>query len=97
MVGTVQQQEVQIEDITGQQEYGMEEEEQEVRPSSAPTKKKGKQSIQRSSCKKLKVLIVLPCILEGVHSTTGLLGCVDRLRYAYHDVSNTKKFPEFTQ
>jgi hypothetical protein len=75
----------------------MEEGEEEVGPSNMPTKRKGKQPIQRSPHKHPEVSIVLPCIPEGVQATAGLLGCIDKLRYADHDVSDTGKFPEFMQ
>jgi hypothetical protein len=32
-----------------------------------------------------------------VHATLSLLGCIERLIYIYHDVSDTNKFPEFAQ
>jgi len=51
----------------------------------------------RSPRKQPDTSIVLPCIPEGVPATPTLLGCIERLRYADHDVSDTKKFLEFVQ
>jgi hypothetical protein len=61
-----QQEKILIEEIMMQQDSGREEEEekmyQEVGPSSAPGKGKGKQLVLESSCKKPEVTMVLPCI-----------------------------------
>jgi hypothetical protein len=58
---------------------------------------KGNNPFMRSPCKQPEASIVLPCIPEGVQATPGLLGCIEKLRYADHDVSDTRKFPEFAQ
>jgi hypothetical protein len=85
----VQQEEVQIEDITRHSESGTEEGEQEAGPSSA-SKEERETTHSEILAQAPEVPIVLPHIPEGVHATTGLLGYVDKLRYADHDVSDTE-------
>jgi hypothetical protein len=51
MVGSTQQEEVKIEDIIEQSNFGMKEGEEEVGPSSATKKRKGENPNQRSPCK----------------------------------------------
>jgi hypothetical protein len=62
-----------------------------------PAQRKGKHPIARSPRKQLDALIVLSCIPHGVQATPSLLGCIERLWYAYHDVFDNNKFPEFAQ
>jgi hypothetical protein len=78
MVGSTQQEEVQIEDITGKPESGGEDREPEVGTSSAPVKRKGKQPIARSPCKHPDASIVLPHS-RGVQAMPNLLGCMERI------------------
>jgi len=89
---------VQVEYVIGKPKSDMEEEEeshQEVGTSTATENKRGKQPIQRSLRKKEEVAITLPCIQEGVTILPNILGCVEKLRYAYHDGTNRDKFHEF--
>jgi hypothetical protein len=81
-----------LEDIMGKPESGWEGE-LEVGTSSTPTQRKGKQPIMWSPCKQPDASIILPCIPEGVQATPSLLGCIERIRYTNHDVSDTKKIP----
>jgi hypothetical protein len=69
----------------------------EAGTSSQPSQRKGKQPITRSPCKHTATSIVLPRITEGVHTTTNLLGCVEKLWYSDHDVTDVDKFREFSK
>jgi hypothetical protein len=69
----------------------------EVGTSSQPLEKKGKHEAPMSLCKQDTTVIVLLCILEGVHIIENMLGHVEKLWYSYHDVTDTEKFPEFTK
>jgi hypothetical protein len=94
----VHREKIQVEEITGKQESGAEEEEeekmcQEVGPSRAPTKGKGKQTVHRSPHKQPEVTLVLPCIPTGVQVLPDFLGCIDKLCYVDHDVKDRDKFP----
>jgi hypothetical protein len=41
--------------------------------------------------------IVLPCIMEGVCIAGNLLGHMEKVRYLYHNVTDTNKFLEFSR
>jgi hypothetical protein len=60
-----------------------------------PIRINGKKPIMHTPLKQPDTTIVLPCIREGVKATPTLLGCVERLIYSDHDVSDTRKFLEF--
>jgi hypothetical protein len=62
-----------------------------------PSTEKGETTHRASPRKQPDASIILPCIPEGVQATPSLLGCIERLRYTDHDVSDTNKFPEFVQ
>jgi hypothetical protein len=51
--------------------------------------------VQISPCKHKEVTLTLPCILEGVNIPPRILGCVAKMRYAYHDITDKDKYPEF--
>ena len=47
-----------------------------------------------SQCKQLEVMVTLPCILEGVTVLCNIVGCVEKIRYSCHDVTDKEKFQE---
>jgi hypothetical protein len=51
--------------------------------------------MHRSSCKQEEIPITLPHIPEGVKIFPKILGCIEKMRYADHDVAERDKFPEF--
>jgi hypothetical protein len=93
MVRFVQQEEGQVEDITGQPKSGMEEREPEFGTSIASVRRKEKKLIVWSPCKKNDVSIVLHHIPKGVQATPTLLACTERLVHLDHDVADTIKLP----
>jgi hypothetical protein len=89
---------VQVEDVTGEPKLDSKSEEdvhQEASPSTTTEKRKGKQPMHRSSCKQEEIPITLPHIPEGVKIFPKILECIEKMRYADHDVAERDKFPEF--
>jgi len=60
-----------------------------------PPQRKGKYPITRSPCQQDATTIVLPHIPEGVRVTDNMLGCVEKIGYSNHDVTDMEKFLEF--
>jgi hypothetical protein len=58
-----------------------------------PPQWKGKKIVAISLRRKAATSIVLPCILVGVCIMTNLLGCVEKIKYLDHDVTDMDKFP----
>jgi hypothetical protein len=94
---TEQQHEGIVEYVTSQREAYTKERTLEDGTSSQPPQWKGNQPVARSPCRKVATTIVLPRILEGVCITTNLLGCVEKLWYSDHNVTDMDKFPEFAK
>jgi hypothetical protein len=92
-----QQQEGIVEDVTGRAEAYTEERTMEAGTLSQPPQWKGKQPVARSPRRQAATTIVLPCILEGVRIMANLLGCMEKLWYSDHDVTDMDKFPEFAK
>ena len=67
---------------------------QEEEPSTAMGNGNMKQSVHISQCKQLEVMITLPCILEGVTILPNIVGCIEKIRYSGHDVTDKDKFQE---
>ena len=65
---------------------------QEAEASTATRNGNMKQSMHISQCKQLEVMITLPCILEGVIILTNIVGCLEKIRYSGHDVTDKDKF-----
>jgi hypothetical protein len=97
MVGFTQQDEVKLEDIIGQPESGGEEGELEAGPSNVPTTEKRETTHFDIPAQAARGIYSLTAHSRWGAGAPGLLGCVEKLRYAYHDVSDTIKFPEFAQ
>jgi hypothetical protein len=92
-----QQHEGIVEDVTGRSEAYADDRTMEGGTSSQPPQRKGKQPIARSRRKQAATTIVLPHILEGVHTTPNVLGCVEKLQYSDQDVADVDKFSEFAK
>ena len=67
---------------------------QEAVPCTAMGNGARKQLVHISQCKQLEVMITLPCILEGVTIVPNIVGCVEKIRYSGHDVTDKDKFQE---
>jgi len=86
-----------VEDFTDRPEEYAEERTMEAGTSSQPPQRKGKQAVPRSPHKQATTAIILQCIPEGVCIAGNMLGCMEKLRYSYHDLMNMDKFLEFSK
>ena len=67
---------------------------QEVSPSKETINGKRKQSVHISQCKQLEVMIIVPCILEGLTILPNIVGWVEKIRYSGQDATDKDKFQE---
>jgi hypothetical protein len=87
-----------VEDITGQQETeGEEEEEVEEELAEENPAVGQKRKTPGAPSKQTSVEIMLPHIPDVVIVVEDMLGKVEKLKYADHDVTDTTKFPDLVQ
>jgi len=87
-----------MEDVTSQQDSDEEVEEDAHQKSGSLIvigNTKGNQAVQRSTCKQKEGTPTLSRIPKGVTILSDLLGCVDKLKYYVHDVTDMENFHEF--
>jgi len=66
-------------------------------PSTEKKKEREKPTTPRTPSKQKELTLSLPHIHEGVKITGDMLGCVNKVKYDYHDVTYMQKFLEFTR